>query len=166
MTGKLHMSLGAYVGLTGGLFLMPDIRSKMIFMAGSIMGVLMPDIDTPTSTISKTAPLLPKVIHSCFGHRGFTHSPFCVFLLFLLFRTVDFGNWIYSFFMGFLIGYGMHLIQDFFTKGGIPLLFPFIKKKYSIGFLKSGSKFDTWIVKGISVIWTVLLITFCCRGSI
>lgn len=53
MTGKLHMSLGIYTGAIGGLFLIPGLPSKVIFMTGSIFGSLVPDIDIPTSTIGK-----------------------------------------------------------------------------------------------------------------
>lgn len=85
MTGKLHMSLGIYAGAIGGLFLIPGLPSKVIFMTGSIFGSLAPDIDIPTSTIGKRIPFIPKLINSCFGHRGITHSPFCVLLLFSCF---------------------------------------------------------------------------------
>lgn len=166
MTGKLHMSLGIYVGLSGALFLMPNIPSKAIFITGSTLGSLLPDIDIPSSTISKAVPILPKFIHSCFGHRGITHSPFCLLAIFLLLQKIDFWDWSHLLFMGIFVGYMMHLIQDFFTKGGIPLFFPITKKKYSFGFFKSGSKIDALITKGIGVIWTIFLISFRCCGNI
>lgn len=166
MTGKLHMSLGIYAGAIGGLFLIPGLPSKVIFMTGSIFGSLVPDIDIPTSTIGKRIPFIPKLINSCFGHRGITHSPFCVLLLFFVFHRMNFRIWIQPFLTGILIGYVMYLIQDFFTKGGIPLFFPFIRKKYSVGLFKSGSKFDSLITKAISIIWTIFLISFQCYGNL
>lgn len=33
-----------------------------------------------------------------------------------------------------MIGYGMHLVCDMFTKMGVPLFYPFIKKKYKFPF--------------------------------
>jgi inner membrane protein len=59
----------------------------------------------------------------------------------------------------FLIGYGMHLIGDMCTKRGIPLFYPFIKKKvkfpmtYSVG-SKSG-KFFEGILMIFGLVYTV-----------
>lgn len=58
----------------------------------------------------------------------------------------------------FMIGYGMHLICDMSTKRGIPLFYPFIKKKYKLPLTynansKGGSAFENFlIIVGISYI--------------
>lgn len=169
MNGKLHMKLGAFIGISGGIAICRQIDLQQIpfyvattsaFFMGSTLGSLAPDIDTPTSTISRRIPLLPSIINKTFGHRGFLHSPFFVFLLFLLFYFVELRNFPNYFFMGILTGYSAHLIQDSFTKDGIPFLFPLTKRKYPLGFFKSGSKIDGWITKGLGTIWLIFLISF------
>lgn len=58
----------------------------------------------------------------------------------------------------FMIGYGMHLLCDMSTKRGIPLFYPFIKKKYRLPLTynansKGGSIFeDLLIIFGIAYI--------------
>ncbi|MEA4825553.1 metal-dependent hydrolase [Clostridium sp. JNZ J1-5] len=58
----------------------------------------------------------------------------------------------------FMIGYGMHLVCDMGTKRGIPLFYPFIKKKYKLPLTynansKGGSAFENFlIVIGIAYI--------------
>lgn len=169
MNGKLHMKLGAFIGVSGGIAICTQIDQRSVpfyvvtasaFAAGAVIGSLAPDIDTPTSTISKWIPLLPSIVNKIFGHRGFIHSPFCILLLFLLFYLVKPARFLSLFFIGILTGYSMHLIQDSFTKGGIPWFYPFVHRKYPFGFFKSGSKIDALITDGLCVIWTLLLISF------
>jgi len=166
MTGKLHSSLGIYIGISGGIFMAFSSNEINSFAAGSAFGIgcllgsLFPDIDSPTSKISKHIPFIPKIINKIFGHRGFIHSPMLYILLGLLFNTLQTNGWQKYFLNGFLIGCTAHLIQDILTIGGIPLLYPFDKRKINLGFFKSGSKIDSVLTTGIAIIWTCGLFMF------
>lgn len=102
----------------------------------SVLGELAPDIDTVNSTISLRIPIIPKIINRKFGHRGLLHSPLFLVLSWLVIgRQNLIGN-------VFCIGYLGHLVQDLFTCAGLPLLFPFDKKKISLFPYHSGGIMD------------------------
>lgn len=86
------------------------------------------------------------------SHRnGLTHSivGLIVFTMITgyLGETYNLPNIIYY----FMTGYGMHLGCDMLTKMGIPLFYPFIKKKYSLPLTynpnsKNGSGFENFLM--------------------
>ncbi|MGO1367757.1 metal-dependent hydrolase [Senegalia sp. (in: firmicutes)] len=79
-------------------------------------------------------------------HRGFTHSLLGIFLFIKLGRSLvhEFGyNDIY---LGFYIGYISHLAADFFTKGGIEILYPFSENFSFPLSIKTGGKVENSIV--------------------
>lgn len=60
----------------------------------------------------------------------------------------------------FGIGYGFHLLADMFTKRGVPLLYPFRKKKYKMFFtIKVGSWWGN-LFEGIIILTGLLYIIF------
>lgn len=90
-----------------------------------IIGSIYPDIDLPDSTLGYFLRPLSEPLSHFFGHRGFVHSPLHLFLLVILL------NWILSplifskyLVASFAIGYLAHLVQDTFTQGGVPWLWP------------------------------------------
>lgn len=173
MNGKMHLQFGSYVGITGGLLLATGILSSpydsvtngILFGIGTTIGSLFLDIDSPTSMISKKIPLIPTFINKGFGHRGFIHSPCFIGLLAVLFYCLHIDPELNIMAIGFLLGCVLHLIQDILTKGGIPILYPFCREKFSLGFLKSGSKADPIITIILEIIWTFFicyLVYICC----
>lgn len=58
---------------------------------------------------------------------------------------------------GALLGYLSHLLLDSLNRAGIPLLYPFTKRKFHIACLKTGR--DDWIGICISFLPAVILIT-------
>lgn len=86
------------------------------------------------------------------SHRnGFTHSlvGLIVFTIISKYvgKTCNINNMQYC----FMIGYGMHLACDMCTKMGIPIFYPFIKKKYKFPFTykvnsKIGNIFEDSII--------------------
>ncbi|QGU96214.1 metal-dependent hydrolase [Clostridium bovifaecis] len=86
------------------------------------------------------------------SHRnGLTHSlvGLVVFTIILSYlgKTYTMPNIAYY----FMIGYGMHLACDMMTKMGVPLFYPFIKKKYSFPLTynpssKSGNGFEDFLM--------------------
>lgn len=155
MTGKQHLSLGTYVGISGGILLGAGIGNGISFAIGSMLGSLLPDIDTPSSMFSKKVPFIPKLINKLFGHRGITHAPLLYLLLLLALYIKRPDPLLYYLFLGILIGCIAHLVQDMLTKGGIPLFYPFHRQKINFGFLKSGSKADPYITAVLAVLWTI-----------
>lgn len=170
MTGKTHKLGGACVGaIAGGILLeSPYTADKMILagilFSGAIIGSLMPDIDHTGSTIGHKLKLASNIISNLFGHRGITHAPIIhilitVMLLLLGGTLNDFPKLMYiSFVIGLFIGGISHLILDSMTIAGIPLLYPFIKKKYRIAKFTTG-KHETF-VQIILVISTIIIINF------
>lgn len=144
MNGKQHMKLGVAVGISGALFLKADMFSCCMYAAGTIIGAILPDIDSPTSRLGRCVPILSKVLNKGFGHRGLFHSP--VFLGIISgvywFFKIRYNIYNQYFLFGILTGDLLHLLQDMMTIGGIPLFYPFSRKKFSIGCFKSGSKAD------------------------
>lgn len=120
-------------GLEGGI-------ASALIISGSVIGSLAPDIDHPQSKVGRKFILKPIsiFINKVFGHRTITHS--IVMLIFmttvLLSSTLVFtgiSNFIYSnLILGFCIGWFSHLFLDALTVDGIPVFYPFIKKKYNL----------------------------------
>lgn len=59
----------------------------------------------------------------------------------------------------FMVGFGMHLVCDMFTNRGIPLLYPFSKKKFKFPFTyKTGSKTGAIIENLIIAVGLILAV--------
>ena len=171
MTGRHHIVSGAVVGLCLSASLIISGRVE-IGVAGAfattVLGSIFPDIDTSTSKLGKKMKFTSRLMNMLFGHRGFLHSPiFAVLSMILL-------NWLFAkynieqynyIWQGFGIGILNHLMCDMMTKGGIPLLYPFYKWKFSFSNMKSGSKLEfipLLIVCSLSIVLTIL---FVCGGT-
>lgn len=125
-----------YVGLQ-------NVMSGIVLMSGVVVGALLPDIDTKTSTISQ---FVKVPIYKMFKHRNQTHGLFAFvifsgllyFLLNYLFSfsstdnqyiTISFNLW-----LGLTIGYLLHLVEDSFSTAGIRWFAPV-------------SQYDEWAYK-------------------
>lgn len=107
-----------------------NIEYAPVYLLGTIIGSLFPDIDEPRSaigiTVGKYLPFIPVIINSLFGHRGLTH----IFIFFLipfitwfLFKG-QISNQTNVFIIAFLFGILGHHLGDMLsggerTKGGI-----------------------------------------------
>jgi inner membrane protein len=90
-----------------------------------MIGVLLPDVDHPKSTVGSRVKFIAYPIYYIFGHRGFTHG--------LLFWAIMYGLTIhYSIeLLSYLcIGAMLHLVGDYLTPSGIPLFAPLSKRTY------------------------------------
>ena len=121
--------------------------------------------------MGKKHKITSSIVSNLFGHRGFTHAPlihilFYIGLLFLGNGLDGYLNLIYiSFVSGLLIGGFSHLFLDIITIEGIPVLYPFTKRKFRIMRLtaskKKNKKNNTEaIVNMLIVITTVIIIRF------
>ncbi|MDR1773854.1 MAG: metal-dependent hydrolase [Clostridioides sp.] len=91
-----------------------------------------------------------------FKHRSFSHSLFCVGLVYFLMSQIEMISSIENLALYSTIGYSSHIfLGDIFTKQGVPFFYPIDDKKISIGFLKVGGKLSNFL----EILFIVLL--FC-----
>lgn len=168
MKGSNHLIGG--VATAGCIVTSALIENKvgLIPIAGmgiaAIIGSLFPDIDSRTSKLGKKLKLTSIIVSKCFGHRGFFHSPLFIALTYLgcwfAFNHYNITDYSYIY-LGFAAGMLMHLACDATTKGGIPLLYPWSKGKFSIGVLKSGNKYEKvslWFLIILAIGLTIVMI--------
>ena len=169
MTGKHHLISGTVAGgCVATSYILQNqqenFKVTIPIVIGTVIvtgiGSLFPDIDTKTSKMGKKMRITSTIINKMFGHRGFLHSPIFAVAMFFLLRYIFNVNNISEYsvlYYGFVAGIINHFICDMMTKGGIPLLYPFQKVKFSLTPLKSGSKYE--IVSLIAV--CILSVTIC-----
>ena len=170
MTGKTHLTFGIGTGVLAAGLINPDSAVMGIGMIGmTMLGSLAPDIDSKTSKISKKMKLLSIITSKMFGHRGFIHSPICVLAIYLLTTAIlkhnnamEYINLLYA----FLIGYAGHLFLDLMTKGGIPLLYPFSRKKYHLTNIKTGGKEEKILFVCACLICVTMLVIYFAYGDL
>ncbi len=128
MTAPNHIIGGIVITGLFGSFLNLNILANPIFIASTILGSLIPDIDYTKSTIGKIFRPISKYLNRRFGHRTITHSLLAMFGSFLLFAIIE------STFYDrtttakiYLLGYFSHLVLDMMTVQGVPLFYPFLR---------------------------------------
>lgn len=151
MTGKTHMLGGIAFGAAGAVIAnivlpetLPNAQAGVLIM-GSAVGALIPDIDHPSSIISRKIPLISilyrmvafvdKCIAKIFnakysmGHRGITHSliPTTILLALLLVFGKDLQ--VFLLLLGLIIGCYSHIVFDMLNPSGVPIFLPFSRKR-------------------------------------
>jgi inner membrane protein len=111
------------------------------YTAGVVAGSLLPDIDEPNSYVGRRSFGMSSKVKEAFGHRGMTHSllVWSVIALVVAFQSPS------LFSIGFVLGYLFHIIEDFFSVQGVPLLWPFQTKRYKIPLYRTGNFLETII---------------------
>lgn len=147
MTGKTHtlggVTMAASLSLAG--ICAPTNTANTVLWFGYLLaagtGALLPDIDHKQSSVSHKHKVAAFFVHLFLGHRGFTHSPFCLLLAsvlgFVLTLLLPYPSTSYLV-LGFLCGYASHIILDCLNPAGVPLLYPIKKDKISVGIIKTG----------------------------
>lgn len=103
-----------------------------------LFGSLIPDIDHPRSTFGKY--IIP--ISAVVKHRnGYTHSFLGVFIFTLPVLLLGIEYYLFS-----IWAYLFHLLADTLTSMGVQWFFPFLKKKYSLDFMRTGGPEEAIIV--------------------
>lgn len=137
MQGKYHFVCAAGAGVATVAIFHNEFSSlylgSALVLVGSIVGGLIPDIDSPTSAFGKPLKPVSKLINKAFGHRTITHSGLWIVPLLLLYLYTK-----NEFVLGYLIGFVSHLFSDTLTSGGIPWLYPLEKKRLRLTRIKSG----------------------------
>lgn len=87
ITGGLCLGTATYTLVSNMIMTNSNILSTLgvTFISTSVIGSLIPDIDHPGSYLGKKFPLISKPTSSMFGHRGITHSPIIITLIYMVF---------------------------------------------------------------------------------
>ena len=155
MRGPTHVLIAILAGsVYFHYFPNHNLILQILFSIALVFGVLLPDIDEAHSTIGQKAGFISKLIQKLFKHRGLFHSVWMVLILYALFQFVvskylAINNFVL---MGFLVGYGAHLLGDAATVNGI-------KPFYPLGFTIRGpvrtGKFSEIIIALLVITWLV-----------
>lgn len=145
MTGKTHLITGICLGTIVAV----ETYSSPIICIGvialSAFGSLVPDVDNKKSILGSKLKIISTITNNVFGHRSITHAPLTLAILFLLFLYLIYKFQLFYLFpllLGYTSGYLSHLFLDFMTKGGIPLFYPFSKKRFALTKAKTGGTIE------------------------
>ena len=141
---KTHLAITVFFVL---LFL-PVVNHDIVFVIVALVATFLPDVDSRHSTLGRK--WWNRILQFFTKHRGVIHS-----FSFLLVISVIFALFIPILALGFFLGYGLHLLGDSFTQGGISPFWPF--RKMSSGGLRTGGKVEKLILT-LFVILDALLI--------
>lgn len=146
-------------GLLAGMAvanLVPAVPAHYVMVAG--ISALVPDIDTPHSTISRrTSPFISGILNLFFGHRGLFHSLLApaglTFVVYIL------GGKILA--LVFFTGYLSHLLLDMLTPAGVRIFYPF-SLRLSIPLVRTGGVIENIVMLGL----TLCLILLGIKGGV
>ena len=92
-------------------------------------------------------------------HRKLSHSILAVLIISFLLKQIELLTNILNLCFFGTIGYTSHLfLGDLFTKAGIPLFYPFIKKNFSLGFLRVGGNLSNKLENLFIIILLILIL--------
>ncbi|MCO4319890.1 metal-dependent hydrolase [Aliidiomarina quisquiliarum] len=119
-----------------------------------LLGCSLVDIDYPSSTVGKRVKWISWPIYVLFGHRGITHSAFMVAIIFG-------AAWAFEFRALYWLGLGwvLHLVGDYLTDSGIPLMWP-SKRRYRFPVYASTNSLSEPIMVGIITIGSIIFVIF------
>jgi membrane-bound metal-dependent hydrolase YbcI (DUF457 family) len=136
---RTHLAIGIFAII---LFL-PISNNPLVFLISALVGIIIPDIDTPFSKIGKSR--FSRVVHVFTEHRGLIHS-----LTFCLIISIILAVFIPVVAFGFFLGFSLHLLSDSFTKSGIAPFWPY--KKKATGVIVTGGVVE----KGIFAVFVII----------
>lgn len=233
MMGAGHATMGAATWLAVSaatpisVALVPGVDTKSAVVVGAVVtagAALLPDLDHPQATISRSLPPLTNVVSHGVGaisggHRNGTHGlpalavvTALVALSFAgfwhgtifghpfgfgvaIFSTVlgalasialkisfgSLGSWptaiLFGLASGFLlpqgapwlpfavgIGYAVHIFGDFLTTAGVPLLYPFSKKRFSLPLLGTAGSTREYVVTTLLSLYAIAAVVLVATG--
>lgn len=142
MQGVTHMAGGAAFAAVYTLVAHPglSIGQEAAIIGIGALGGLIPDIDHPNSKISHKLKPVSAVVSLMFSHRGFFHTPILYLVLWEIWEMLCPGTEYLVYGRLLFLGIASHLVLDSLNSVGIPMLFPFSKKRRHIAKIKTGSK--------------------------
>lgn len=139
MTYASHVIIAACSASMMQPWLDVGTTGTVLFLALAAFGGLLPDIDHPKSWIGKYVPIIPTLLFKTTGHRGWTHTLFAAFSVFVVFYVMLLFSGIDTYYaFAPAIGYMSHLAADMVSNSGIPLYWPVYKKRIVIPLSKTG----------------------------
>lgn len=137
MTGKTHFIGGLALGFaTYHLFNFDTTLVNAVTWYGACgIGALLPDLDHHHAPISQILFPISWLIRKKWSHRTATHS--ILFLIITTLLIVLFTNNLFII-MGIFTGILSHLLMDMLNPTGVPLFYPFNKKKYRVAKVRTG----------------------------
>jgi inner membrane protein len=129
MLAFTHTAAGCASALLVAEYLHASPSQAILIVAGGILGSHLPDIDHPKSAFGSRVLPLSLPISAIFGHRGITHSLLAVAgMSGLIWWTFNAVHWQRGYavpvVVGIAVGYLSHLLGDWLTNSGVPLLWP------------------------------------------
>lgn len=131
MTYITHIAGGIVVG--GIAYTLFPVGGPLSFIAGSVLGSLIPDLDHPNAFLNKRA--RGASVLTGFGHRTLTHSLLFAFLVLGIILAM--GVW-KGLSIGLFWGILSHLMLDSMNPSGVPWLWPY-GRKFSIARIRTGT---------------------------
>ena len=158
MNYKTHINGGILVGLYVNLQMSnTSIISTGVFLAGAVVGSILPDIDHKNSYIGRKAKTISKAINKFAGHRKMFHAPLMYLLLYSISLGIINDKLLLVGIKGLFLGVLSHLLLDSFTIGGLPWFYPLSKKKFSLGSVKTNSKVED-ILCGVLICINIVIV--------
>lgn len=142
MLGVTHFSSGIAIWLSACSAMQHisvNVSADVIWLgaAACSVGALLPDIDHPSSAISRSAwpvtAIISKAMNSKFGHRGVTHyaiSSVACLLLIPIAVTISSSLWWIP--LSLCAGYLIHILGDACTVCGVPIFGPWDTRNIGI----------------------------------
>ena len=161
-----HMMGGVAAAASYLLIVSPDIPSVPMTAAAlgiGAIGGLIPDIDHPSSKISRSLRPVNALVSLVFSHRGFFHTPILYALLAALWAwkcpAPQYLVWGACLFTGIF----SHILLDCLNPGGIPLLFPVSPKRIHLAKIRTGGKGEGVVRVLLGGVTAVLVGLLICR---
>lgn len=174
MLAKGHVAMGLATYSTAILAIstltpetLPGLVSLALGVAGTVIGNLLPDIDTQKSVMGRMAPSVSAFMSKSFEHRTVTHNLLFSLSFFVLALLIN--GW---FFWSLAIGVFLHILVDSFSWQGVLWQYPFVKwhyyrsggqykkgRPYHKGY-KVGGKLESILYQGcwvyLIIVWTTI----------
>lgn len=151
MSGQAHLAMGIFTGTMMVYMTDPTPQNAAIIICLASTASLVPDIDQKKSIASRSIPIISFIVRIFTSHRGILHSPLILAAIYWIMRGNSMG-------MAIVLGYGSHLLQDLFTSGGLPLMYPISRHHTHLSPFYAGGVMD-WITSG----FLMTIIFVCCR---
>lgn len=153
----------------GAVYLVPKLPAVEIGgWVAVLIGSLLPDLDHPKSFLGRRLPFVSIPLSRWLGHRGFTHSLlaalFFIILSYFAFQMkpvtlrYTLSSWhlhgtLYpSWLIALSVGYLSHLMGDWLTVGGIPLLWPH-RERFRAPFFFATGQSGEYLVDLSLILW-------------
>ncbi|KAF0995185.1 metal-dependent hydrolase [Geobacillus sp. TFV-3] len=112
------------------------------YTTGLVIGSLLPDIDEPSSYVGRRSFGVARKVKEAFGHRGMTHS----LIVWGVLAALVWRDSASPFATGLVLGCLFHIVEDFFSVQGVPLLWPFSSKRWKVPLYRTGKGMETVLV--------------------